>query len=96
MPDLRPVLFIVGLMIAGLGVAMFIPALVDLGYGGEGWLVFGLSGFLSATFGLILSLASYVPNNHMSSRGTFLLTVFSWRILALIGSIPLMMQENSM
>lgn len=96
MPDLRPVLFIVGLMIMGLGIAMFIPMFVDIGYGNEGWQVFGLSGILSAFSGLIIALANYVPNNRMRTRGAFLLTTSSWLILALIGAIPFMFQDHNM
>lgn len=96
MPDLRPVLFIVGLMIFGLGIAMLIPMFVDIGYNNEGWQVFGLSGILSSLFGLILALTNYVPNNQMRARGAFLLTTSSWIILALIGAIPFMFQENNM
>ncbi len=96
MPDLRPVLFIVGLMIAGLGAAMFIPMFVDIGYGNEGWQVFGLSGFIATLMGTILALANYAPKSHMRARGAFLLTTFSWIILALIGAIPFMFQDNAM
>lgn len=96
MPDLRPVLFVVGLMIVGLGIAMFIPMLVDIGYGNEGWQVFGLSGMLSSCFGLILAVANYAPKNHMRARGAFILTTSSWVILALIGAIPFMFQDHNM
>jgi len=96
MPDLRPVLFIVGLMIAGLGLAMFIPMFVDMGYGNEGWQVFGMSGFISLLLGGIIALASYMPNNRMRARGVFLLTTSSWVILAFIGAIPFMLQDHSM
>jgi len=96
MPDLRPVLFIVGLMIAGLGSAMFIPMFVDIGYRNEGWQVFGISGILTVIFGMILAFTTYVPKNYMRARGAFLLTTTSWIILALVGAIPFMFQDHSM
>ncbi|PHS36794.1 MAG: potassium transporter TrkH [Robiginitomaculum sp.] len=96
MPDLRPVLFIVGLMIAGLGVAMLIPMLVDLAHKGESWQAFGISGFITALFGSVIALASYSPKARMSARGAFLLTVTSWVILAFVGALPFILQENSM
>jgi len=61
MPDLRPVFFVVGLMIAALGMAMFAPMLVDLAYNDRSWRAFGISGILTTLLGAALALATYTP-----------------------------------
>ena len=93
MPDLRPVLFVVGLMIAGLGVTMFIPMMVDLAYKGPTWQVFGISGAISTLFGAIMALACYAPKASLRARGAFLLTTLSWIALSVFAAVPLFMAD---
>ena len=92
MPDLRPVFFVVGLMIAALGVAMFAPMIVDLAYGDRSWRAFGVSGVLTSLLGTALALATYTPHPDMRARGAFLLTVLSWIALSAFSSLPFMME----
>ncbi len=89
MPDLRPVLFVVGLMIAALGVIMFIPMAVDLAYGDESWQAFATSGFITSLLGVIMALASYAPKANLRARGAFLLTTISWVALSVFAALPL-------
>ena len=92
MPDLRPVFFVVGLMIAALGAAMFAPMIVDLLSNDRSWRAFGVSGVLTTLLGGALALATYTPKPNMRARGAFLLTVLSWIALAGFASIPFMME----
>ncbi|PHR92634.1 MAG: potassium transporter TrkH [Robiginitomaculum sp.] len=89
MPDLRPVLFVVGLMVAALGVIMFIPMAVDLAYGDESWAAFAISGFITSLFGCVLALTSYAPKANLRARGAFLLTTISWVALSCFAALPL-------
>jgi len=91
MPDLRPVFFVVGLMIAALGVAMFIPMIVDLRYEDRSWRAFGISGILTTLLGAALALATYTPKPDMRARGAFLLTVLSWVALSGFAALPFLM-----
>lgn len=91
MPDLRPVFFVVGLMLAGLGGTMFVPMVTDFAYGGESWQVFGISGFVTALFGGVMALISYSPKARLRARGAFLLTTLSWISLAAFAAVPLFM-----
>ena len=91
MPDLRPVFFVVGLMIAALGVAMFAPMFVDLYFNDRSWRAFGISGILTTLLGAALALATYTPEPDMRARGAFLLTVLSWAALSLFASLPFLM-----
>ena len=92
MLDLRPVFFIVGLMVSALGVAMFIPMIVDLLYNDNSWRAFGISGILTALFGASLALATYAPNPDMRAREAFLLTVLSWVSLSIFSAVPFIME----
>lgn len=93
MPDLRPVLFVVGLLITALGVIMFIPMVVDLSYGGSTWQAFAVSGFMTLLLGAILALASYAPKANLRARGAFLLTTFSWIALSGFAAMPLLLSS---
>jgi len=93
MPDLRPVLFVVGLMLAGLGATMFVPMAVDLGYGSDSWQAFGVSGFVTSLFGVVMALTSYSPKARLRARGAFLLTTLSWMSLAAFAALPLFMAD---
>ena len=92
MLDLRPVFFIVGLMISTLGIAMFIPMIVDLLYNDYSWRAFGISGILTALFGGSLALSTYTPNPDMRAREAFLLTVLSWVSLSIFAAVPFIME----
>ena len=91
MPDLRPVFFVVGLMIAALGVAMFIPMMVDFYYDDRSWRAFGISGILTTLLGAAIALATYTPKPNLQARGAFLLTVLSWVALSGFAAIPFLM-----
>lgn len=96
MSDLRPVYFVVGLMIAALGLAMFAPMIVDLKYDGRSWQTFGVSGALTMMFGLTLAIINYTPNPDLRSRGAFLLTVMSWFALSAFAALPFIMAPMKM
>ncbi len=91
MPDLRPVFFVVGLMIAALGASMFAPMLVDLAYDDRSWRAFGISGILTTLLGGVLALATYTPKPNLRARGAFLLTVLSWVALSVFAALPFLM-----
>jgi len=92
MSDLRPVFFVIGLMVAALGGMMMIPTIVDFAYGDSSWPTFLVSGLIVGLFGTVLSLATWSPDPGLTSRAAFLLTAMSWIVLAAVASIPFLMQ----
>ena len=96
MSDLRPVYFVVGLMIAALGAAMFAPMCVDLAYNDRSWQTFAISGALTLLFGSVLALINYTPSPDLRSRGAFLLTVLSWLALSAFSALPFIMAPMKM
>ncbi len=92
MPDLRPVFFVIGLMTAALGMAMFAPMLVDFFDEGRSWRGFGVAGLFTTVFGAVMATATYTPKPNLRARGAFVLTVFAWIVLSLMASIPFMLE----
>lgn len=92
MIDLRPVGFIIGLLIAGMGATMALPMLVDLLAGSANWRAFLISGGLSLCAGLATALACANGRGRgLTLHQSFLLTTAVWLILPLAGTLPLML-----
>ena len=92
MSDLRPVFFVIGLMVAALGAMMLIPTLVDLAYGDISWPTFLVSGLVVGLFGTVLSLATWSPQPNLTPRASFLLVALSWVVLSAVSALPFIMQ----
>lgn len=90
--DLRPVLFIVGVLLCTLGAAMLFPAAIDAAYEDLDWHVFIYSSALTIFIGGSLVLAMRGTEHQALSlglRSAFLLTVLSWTLVSLFAAIPL-------
>lgn len=89
MIDLRPVGYVIGLLVAVLGGAMLLPMVLDLLDGnGEGW-VFLQSSVLTTIVGGSVALAcANGANQRLSIQQTFLITTGVWLALPVFGAIP--------
>jgi trk system potassium uptake protein len=87
--DLRPIAYIVGLMIAALGALMLIPAVVDaLHDHAEAWAFVTAAG-VALLSGAMLALATRNSiGQSLSIRQAFLLTIGIWVLIPLFGSLP--------
>ena len=90
--DLRPVGYVIGLLVAILGATMVLPLIADMIEGRGEWPVFLESGLISMlTGGLIaLSCANGVREG-LTIQQTFLLTTGVWVALPIFGAIPFML-----
>lgn len=87
--DLRPVGYVIGLLVALLGAAMLVPLLVDLAEGRGQWLVFLQSAIITILGGTAIALAcSNGVREGLTIQQTFLLTSSLWLTLPLFGAIP--------
>lgn len=87
--DMRPVLLVIGALLSVLGVAMFIPALLDLALNDDDWQVFAASAAVTLFVGGGLWLATRGRKVEFSRRQAFIMTVLSWTALAAFGALPL-------
>ena len=89
MIDFRPVGYVIGLLIAVLGIAMLVPLAADLieGRGEAG--TFAVSGLITILTGGILFLAcSERRQPGLDIQQTFLLTTGTWLFLPVFGALP--------
>lgn len=94
MIDLRPIAYVIGLLIAALGVFMVFPLALDLSYGDDHWRAFFRSSVICLVAGGALALASA-----NGARGTlnlqqiFILTTGVWIAMPAFGALPLILGE---
>lgn len=86
--DLRPILYIVGILLSIMAISMALPMFADLYFGNPDWKVFFLCIIITAFFGgsLILSNSGVVFN--INVRQAFLMITLSWLALASFASLP--------
>ncbi len=92
MLDLRPVGYVIGLLVAVLGATMMLPMLVDLAEGREHWPVFVESAVITIlTGGLIAVSCANGVREGLTIQQTFLLTTGVWLALPVFGALPFML-----
>lgn len=92
MIDLRPVGYILGLMVMALGLAMILPLLVDIAEGRGHWQVFAECAILTVLVGGLVALACRNGvGEGLSIQQSFLLTTSVWTVLPLFGGLPFML-----
>jgi trk/ktr system potassium uptake protein len=96
MMDLRPVGYVVGLLVAVLGLFMLLPMLVDLAEGRGHAIVF-VETFLITTLGggMIALACSNGVREGLTIQQTFLLTTGVWLMLPLFGALPFILGETN-
>ena len=94
--DLRPVGYVIGLLVAALGVAMLLPMAVDLYYGNGHWAVFLESAIITIVIGGLAALAtSNAEKNRLSLQQIFLMTTGVWLMLPVFGAIPFLLTTQA-
>jgi len=93
MMDFRPVLMILGVLLATLALSMCIPALVDAVAGNPDWQVFAVSAGLTLFVGVSLTLTSHTGRISLNVRQAFVMTTLSWLTLTIFAALPFMFSE---
>ena len=88
MIDLRPVILVIGVFMAILGVSMLAPAFVDFAIGNPTAPVFLGAAAVSITIGLGLWASARGMTSELGARQAILMTVGSWVSLAALGALP--------
>lgn len=96
MPDFRPVVHILGLLLVVLGLTMLVPAGVDLALGEDSWRLFLSASFITALSGVIMALATANGlGSSLTLRQSFLLTTLTWVVLPAYGALPFWLGEQA-
>ncbi|MEM6275664.1 MAG: TrkH family potassium uptake protein [Pseudomonadota bacterium] len=96
MIDVRPVSYVIALLVAALGVTMLVPAGVDYLYGNGHGGVFLQAAAVTFLVGLFVALATHnVNRGGLSLQETFLLTTGVWLALPVFGAIPFLLGETA-
>ena len=92
MLDMRPVGYVIGLLVAVLGIAMIVPMLMDIAEGRGHWPVFVEAGLITMLGGGMIALAcANGVKEGLTIQQTFLLTTGVWLMLPIFGALPFML-----
>jgi trk system potassium uptake protein TrkH len=87
--QIRPIVFTLGVVLCAIAATMLLPAIVDLLDGRDSWAVFaGSSAFTLFIGGLMLLVAYDEAPMKTGIKEGFVLTTFSWVLVATFASIP--------
>ena len=95
--SLRPVLFMVGIMVAVLSAAMLAPATLDAAEGDrESATAFYISSILGMFIGSSTALVNRGPVDSITPRTAFTLTVGAWLALGLCAALPMRLANEGL
>lgn len=93
MIELRPIIFILGILLSILAVAMVIPAIVDVASGHRDWQVFLVAAFVTLFVGVSMMLTTRANLRRFTLRQAFLMTNLAWIVIAVFGALPFQFSE---
>ena len=96
MRDFRPILNILGLLLCIESIALLIPMIFDYINNNEDWKQFFFISCLTFFIGLVLYVGFKNEKLKINLRQAFLLTILSWLVIALFGSLPFMYSSSSL
>ncbi len=89
MIDMRPVGYVIGLLVMALGLTMVLPLLVDIAEARGQWPVFAQSAIITMLMGGLVALACRNGvEGGLTIQQTFLLTTGVWVVLPIFGALP--------
>lgn len=93
MSDYRPTLFVIGILLTTLAIAMLLPAVADAVSLHSDWQVFLISSIVTLFVGVILILSNRVDKFEFELHQAFLLTTLSWVVITAFAALPFMFSE---
>ncbi len=93
MAVVRPVLLVIGLLLATLAIAEMLPVVYDLSAGNPDWIAFALSATFTFFVGIALVTANWGAEKALSIQQAFVLTVGAWVALTVFGAIPFVLSS---
>lgn len=86
--DIRPVLYIIGIFLSVISVAMLLPMAADLMAGSDDWQVFAGSSLFVSFIGIMLIVTNKQRKYTMTLRQGFLMTTLSWVAISFFAALP--------
>lgn len=96
MIDLRPILYICGILLISFGAVMGIPVVADVIAGNPDWQAFMASMLLTIFAGGLLVLMNRMDKIRLNVKQAFLLTTLAWVICAFFGALPFLIANLDM
>ncbi len=94
MPNIRPILLVIGALLVILSVAMVIPAIADLYDKNPDWKSFAASSFFTAFVGFSLALTNRgFKSKNFSLKQAFILTTSTWVVLVMFSALPFLFAD---
>ncbi len=94
--EFRPIISLIGQLVAILGVAMLLPAITDALNGHDEWQVFAISSLFTTLIGAGMWASASGKKQTLNLRQAFLLTSLIWVTLMLFGSLPFVWSPNGL
>ena len=96
MLDPRPILLVIGWLLATLALGMMVPAMVDYAHDNPDWIVFLTAGGLTLFVAALLILSTRSGQFRFSLRQAFLMTTASWVALPAFAALPFVLADPTM
>ena len=96
MRDFRSILNIIGLLLCIESIAMLIPMIFDLYYKNDDWVQFFYVSLITFFIGIILNISFRKKNIKLGIREAFVLTISSWIIISIFGSLPFIYSSSNL
>ncbi|MGE0585480.1 MAG: TrkH family potassium uptake protein [Flavobacteriaceae bacterium] len=87
--DVRPALSVAGVLLSLMGTAMLAPAMIDLYFESDDWVVFAGAGLITGFVGGMLWITCRGSARSITLRQAFVMTTLSWLALVAFGALPL-------
>lgn len=94
--DIKPLLFLFGLLISALALLLLVPALADLYFVQPDWRGFLEAAAFTLFIGVLLLLLGERPALNFDLRQTFVLTTGIWVVVGIFGAIPFLLVGEGM
>ncbi|MEX3015669.1 TrkH family potassium uptake protein [Gymnodinialimonas hymeniacidonis] len=95
--DLRPVGYVLGLLVLTLGVTMLVPLVADVLAGNGHWGAFAEACAITVLTGLFVTLAcANGVSKGLTIQQTFILTTGVWLVLPLFGALPFIFGDSQL
>jgi trk system potassium uptake protein len=91
--DLRPVLFVVGVLTMVLGIAMLVPGVAGLALGTPNGPAFLIAAGITIGLGGLVAAANRVPVPQLGLRQIYVLTALAWIAVPAFGALPFVFSE---